>query len=73
MHMTASSSAEPSSTDLRDAINKDILKRWDRLSATDVAAMTSVDELIRKVGSKYGQDRTNARIDVGALLKGRTL
>lgn len=70
--MTASSTAEPSSTELRDAINSEILKRWDRLSATDVAAMTSVDDLIRKVGSKYGQDRMNARIDVGALLKGRT-
>lgn len=62
----------PSATDHRDALNRDILERWSRFSAEDISAIRSVDELIQKVGSKYGQDRMNARIDVGALLKGRT-
>lgn len=62
----------PATPELRDAMNRDILERWDRLSAGDVSSITSVDELVRKVSSKYGQDRKNAGIDVGAVLKGRT-
>ena len=70
-HATATP-ASPAAADHREAMNKDIHERWNRFSTQDVSAIKNVDELVQKVSSKYGQDKTNARIEVDALLKGRT-
>jgi hypothetical protein len=51
---------------------KDIHGKWDRFSADDMSALSSVDDLVKKVSSKYGFDQKNARIEVESVLKGRT-
>lgn len=62
----------PAVADRADVL-RDIHEKWNRFSDQDMKALTSVDELVRKVSSKYGQDKTNARIEVDAFLKGRTI
>lgn len=56
----------------RDLLMKDIHGKWDKFSADDVSKLSGVDDLVKKVSAKYGFDQTNARIEVDALLKGRT-
>lgn len=51
---------------------KDIHGKWNRFSADDMASLKSVDDLVRRVSAKYGFDKINARIEVEAVLKGRT-
>ena len=55
----------------RTQILKDIHEKWSRFSDQDLAAITTTDDLVQKVSSKYGQDKNNAKIDVVKLLKGR--
>ncbi len=56
----------------RELLMKDIHGKWDRFSADDMSALSSVDDLVKKVSSKYGFDQKNARIEVESVLKGRT-
>lgn len=56
----------------RDLLMKDIHGKWNRFSADDMASLKSVDDLVRRVSAKYGFDKINARIEVEAVLKGRT-
>lgn len=55
----------------RTQILKDIHEKWSKFSDQDLSAITSTDDLVQKVSSKYGQDKNNAKIDVEKLLKGR--
>jgi hypothetical protein len=43
--------------------------RWDKLSAADVEALSSRDDLIGIVASRYGVAKTQARKDVDAALR----
>lgn len=61
----------PSIAHDRAAMLNDIHEKWTRLTATDVSELTGVDDLVKRVSSRYGQDKANARIEVDAFLKGR--
>ena len=59
------------SAEVKSTLIKDIHGKWDKFSEIEVAALTSNDDLIAQVGSKYALSAAQARTDVMALLAGR--
>jgi hypothetical protein len=58
-------------TEGKKLLMKDIASKWSKFSETEIAAMTSRDELVSGVQSKYSLDDTQARREVDGLLAGR--
>lgn len=56
----------------KQAMSKEISKKWDKFSEADVSAFKNKDELIGKIVSKYGQDKMAVTKDVDGFLHGRT-
>jgi hypothetical protein len=51
----------------------EIAQKWPKLTAQDVAALKSKEDLITEVQSKYALDKAQARRDVDTFAKGRQL
>lgn len=51
----------------------EIAAKWGKLSAAEIAALKSKDDLVTEVQSKYSLDKTQAQKDVDAFAKGRQL
>jgi hypothetical protein len=51
----------------------EIQRRWDRLSAREIAALEDTGDLVGLVQSKYQLARTQAQEEVDAFAKGRQL
>ncbi len=58
-------------TEAKKVLMKDIASKWSKFSETEVAAMTSRDQLLASVQSKYSLDATQAGREVDGLLAGR--
>lgn len=74
--MTNATAAKPdmAKTDAnKQAVLRDIQAKWDRFSPTNLASLTSKDDLVTQVAAKYGQDKSLAQREVDAVLRGRTL
>ena len=51
----------------------EIESKWGKLSAAEITALKSKDELVTLVQSKYSLDKAKAQSDVDAFAKGRQL
>ena len=51
----------------------EIAQKWPKITAAEVAALKSKDDLVTEVQSKYSLDKTQAQKDVDAFAKGRQL
>lgn len=51
----------------------EIAQKWDKFSATEIAAIKDKDDLVSQVQTKYGLDRSKAQSEVDAFAKGRLL
>lgn len=51
----------------------EIAAKWGKLSAAEIAALKSKDDLVTEVQSKYQLDKAQAQKDVDAFAKGRQL
>lgn len=51
----------------------DIQAKWDKFSATEIAAIKDKDDLVSQVQTKYSLDKSQAQRDVDAFAKGRQL
>ncbi len=67
---TATSHAPPSAA---GGMRGEIEQKWNKFSATEVAALKSKDELVAQVQTKYSLDKMQAQRDVDAFAKGRQL
>ncbi len=54
-------------------MRNEVQKRWDKFSATDVAALKDKDDLISQVQTRYSIEKTQAVRDVDAFAKRRSL
>lgn len=54
-------------------MRSEIVAKWGKFSATEVAAMKDKDDLVAQVQSKYSLDKSQAQRDVDAFAKGRQL
>ena len=51
----------------------EIAQKWPKLTAADITALKSKDDLVKEVQSKYALDATQAQKDVDAFANGRQL
>ena len=51
----------------------EIAQKWPKITAAEVTALKSKDDLVTEVQSKYSLDKTQAQKDVDAFAKGRQL
>ena len=51
----------------------EIAQKWPKLTAADITALKSKDDLVKEVQSKYAIDATQAQKDVDAFANGRQL
>ncbi|MDX2306980.1 MAG: hypothetical protein NW216_01945 [Hyphomicrobium sp.] len=51
----------------------EIAQKWDKFSATEIAAIKDTDDLVSQVQTKYGLDKSKAQSEVDAFAKGRLL
>jgi hypothetical protein len=65
----AAASAQSNSNGMRS----EIVQKWSKFTAQDVAALKSKDDLVTQVQSKYSLDKAQAQKDVDAFAKGRQL
>jgi hypothetical protein len=65
----AASSAQSNSPGMRS----EIAQKWPKLTAQDISALKSKDDLVTEIQSKYQLDRPQAQKDVDAFAKGRQL
>jgi uncharacterized protein YjbJ (UPF0337 family) len=63
---TASSTASP-------GMRGEIVTKWGKFDAREIAALKDMDELVSQIQSKYGRDKTQAQREVDAFAKGRQL
>ena len=61
------------SADIKQIVLKEIGAKWDKLSAQDLSALKSKDDLVKQVVAKYGLEQGQAQRDVDALIKGRQI
>lgn len=54
-------------------MRSEIVGKWSKFSAADVAALKTKDDLIAQVQSKYSLDKAAAQKDVDAFANGRQL
>lgn len=54
-------------------MRSEIASKWSKISAQEVSALKTKDDLVAQVQSKYQLDRTQAQKDVDAFAKGRQL
>jgi hypothetical protein len=54
-------------------MRSEIVAKWGKFSATEVAAIRDKDDLVAQVQSKYSLDKSQAQRDVDAFAKGRQL
>jgi hypothetical protein len=69
----ANVAATAATPDAKQIVLKEIGAKWDKLSAQDLSALKSKDDLIAQVVAKYGMEKAQAQRDVDALLKGRQI
>lgn len=55
------------------AMRGEIGAKWNKLSATEIAAVKTNADLVGLIESKYGLDKTQAQRDVDTFAKGRQL
>jgi hypothetical protein len=51
----------------------EVQQKWGKLSAQEIAALKSKDDLVAQVQAKYSLDKAQAQRDVDAFAKGRQL
>jgi hypothetical protein len=51
----------------------DIIQKWTKFTAAEVAALKNKDDLISQVQSKYNLEKSIAQRDVDAFAEGRQL
>jgi hypothetical protein len=66
-----SKAADTKTADAKSTLTQDIHGKWDKFSEGEVAALTSNDDLISQVETKYSLSAAQAKTDVMALLAGR--
>jgi hypothetical protein len=72
--MTSNVQSQPaSSTSGAPGMRGEIAQKWDKFSATEIAAIKDKDDLVSQVQTKYGLDRSKAQSEVDAFAKGRLL
>jgi hypothetical protein len=54
-------------------MRSEIGQKWPKFSSQEIAAMTSKDDLVAQVQSKYQLEKMQAQKDVDAFAKGRQL
>lgn len=54
-------------------MRSEIVQKWNKLSASEIAALKNNEDLIAQVQSKYGLDRARAQSEVETFAKGRHL
>jgi len=54
-------------------MRSEIANKWSKISADEVKALKSKDDLVTQVQSKYQLDKAQAQRDVDAFAKGRQL
>jgi hypothetical protein len=62
-----------SSDDTRQIVLKDVHAKWGKFSEQEVSALKGKDDLVNQVVAKYGLEKDQARRDVDAVLKGRSI
>lgn len=58
-------------TEAKKVLMKDIASKWSKFSESEIAALTSRDQLLTGVQAKYSLDATQAGREVDGLLAGR--
>ena len=72
--MTSNEQSQPaSSTGAATGMRGEIGQKWEKFSATEIAAIKDKDDLVSQVQAKYGLDRSKAQSEVDAFAKGRLL
>jgi hypothetical protein len=71
--MTNPSPTTPNQDANKQAVHKEIHAKWDKLSAGDISALKSRDDLVAQVAAKYGQEQGQVQREVDTLLKGRAV
>ncbi|MGH9338889.1 MAG: hypothetical protein ACRD1R_04705 [Acidobacteriota bacterium] len=66
-------SANPHSSEQKQAVLKEVCAKWSKLSEQDVSALKGKADLVSQVVAKYGIPQIQAQSEVDALLKGRQL
>ena len=64
--------APPSNTNAQ-GMRSEIATKWPKLTAADVTALKSKEDLVQQVQTKYALDATQAKKDVDAFANGRQL
>ena len=54
-------------------MRSEIANKWSKISAQEVSALKTKDDLVTQVQSKYQLDKAQAQKDVDAFAKGRQL
>jgi hypothetical protein len=65
-------SAKPEmAAETKQIVLKEIGAKWGKFSEHDLSALKDNEDLVDQVVAKYGLEKTQAKRDVDALLKGR--
>jgi hypothetical protein len=71
--MTENAQAATSAQANSGGMRSEIAQKWPKISAQEVSALKSKDDLVTEVQSKYQLDKVQAQKDVDAFAKGRQL
>ena len=66
-------SQNPASATNPIGMRSEIAAKWSKISAQEVTALKTKDDLVAQVQAKYQLDRTQAQKDVDAFAHGRQL
>lgn len=69
--MSDNTQSEP--TKAAPGMRSEILQKWGKFSAQEIAALKDKDDLVVQVQAKYAIDKTQAQRDVDAFARGRQL
>jgi hypothetical protein len=76
MEISMTSNVQPNTTvphSSTPGMRGEIQAKWDKLNATEIAALKSKDDLVALVQSKYSLEKAQAQRDVADFAKGRQL
>ena len=73
MTNAASSTIPVTAAETRQIILKEITAKWGKFSEHDLSALKNTDDLVTQLAAKYSLDKVQAKSDVDAMMKGRSL
>ncbi|TAJ88625.1 hypothetical protein [Reyranella sp.] len=69
---TATTDSSANDTDRQDILNE-IGAKWSKFSRKELSNLTTIDQLVSQIGTKYGVKKEAAQRQVDMLMDGRNL